>query len=71
MAQAELQPAPKIPGEHVDPYVKAICAMTGVKPENVPPVGEVTNPQMNLLLKRLMNFAWKKYQQEQPVADLE
>lgn len=60
MAQAELTPTITIKPTAVPRYVKAICAVTG-RPE---PEGEVTQPQMHVLIRAIMNYAVERHEQE-------
>jgi len=60
MAQGELSPVVKIKPVAVEAYVPAICALTGAEL----PVGEVTAPQMNLLIHALLNYAYRTHRRE-------
>jgi hypothetical protein len=57
MAQPEVSPTIKIKAENVLPYAQAIANVTGQEV----PSGEITNPQMNLLIRALMNRAVRQY----------
>lgn len=61
MPQGELSPVVNIKGENVDAYVKAFCAFTGAAE---PPVGEVTAPQMKVLIRAVMNEVYRKRRRE-------
>ena len=61
MAQAELKPVIAVKGEKIDEYVKGICGITGIAE---PPVGEVTQPQFNAIIRAGMNHLVRQYKRE-------